>query len=660
MQKKWKVMETDEKAADRMAAEVGISHIVAGLLLHRGIKNADTAKEFLNPEKQAFHDPFLLRDMDKAVERICQAIAQREKIVVYGDYDVDGITSTALLMRNLSSLGADVEYYIPNRQTEGYGFNTKALQHLSDVGAALLISVDCGISAIQETAAMIGKLDIVITDHHLPQKDLPQALAVVDPHREDCNYPDKNLAGVGVAFKLCQALWKKMQDVDFTEDLEIVALGTIADVVPLLGENRHIVKLGLAQIQQTELIGLLALISAAGLEGKKISTEHIGFALAPRLNAAGRIGTAAKGAELLLAAERGKADALALELNEENVQRQLLEHAILELAEKQLQDVDMSKVHVLVLSGAGWHPGVIGIVASRIVEKYYRPTVVIGVQDGIGKGSCRSIEGFHMYDALKACEDLLLGFGGHAQAAGLSVTAENIDALREAMDAYAVKHLSPEDYIPTVIIEAELPVHSVDFAFIHEIELLEPFGAGNPRPLFCCRDVRGSYAKGMGAQGQHLRFQIEVPASRLTAIGWNMSEQAALVNQHPVDIAYSPEINEWNGRQYLQCKLQDIRPSSQRTQFPTREELGGIYLFLRHVQDTKRKITGHTDALVAECRRQQPDISFYTMNIGLEVFRELGLLQQMKDGDYIMSPPPREKLNLMASAVYRQGTQKKC
>lgn len=661
MQKKWNRMPEEAEESRHLAAAAGISPIVAALLLHRGIQTAADADLFLHPEKQQFYDPFCLKDMERAVDRICKALDTKEKIVVYGDYDVDGITATTLLMRMLQRLGAKADYYIPDRLKEGYGFHKEALMNIVEHGAGLLISVDCGISALEETAAMKGKLDIIITDHHLPQAKLPEVVAVINPHRMDCSYPDKNLAGVGVAFKLCQALWLRIKKTPFESDLEIVALGTLADVVPLLGENRRIVQEGLQAITKTKIIGLQALIEASGLKDKTIREEQVGYILAPRLNAAGRIGSASHGAELLLSVDRAKADALASELNEENTQRQLIEKEILALAEQQLQDIDIPRKHVLVLSGEGWHPGVIGIVASRIVDKYYRPVVVIGIQNGMGKGSCRSIRGFHMYEALTACRELLTAYGGHAQAAGLSISAAKIPALNDMLEQYAIQHMEPDDFVPSVDIEAELPMEKINFPLIHELEKLSPFGAGNPRPLFGCRKVRGSYARSMGAQGQHLRFSIELlQGDALTAIAWNMGDQVSMVNREPVDIVFSPEINEWNNRQSLQCKLQAIAPSLQQDQFPSRDVLAGIYVFLRHCQQADGRLSGNSDDLFQAYQREKAACSFYAMQTALSVFEELGLLRRDHAGTYWMQETPKHKLELTESYLYRQGMREKC
>ena len=652
MQKLWKLKEADGEKAAELAKELGVSGFLAGLLVRRGIDEPAAAEIFLSPEKQAFYDPFAMKDMDKAVERIARAIAQRETIVVYGDYDVDGMTATSLLIRNLRRLGAEAEYYIPDRQSEGYGFHAEALRRLQEAGTQLLISVDCGISAVAETASVGDGMDIIITDHHLPGEQLPEAVAVVDPHREDCGYPDKNLAGVGVAFKLCQALWQRLRQQDFNEDLEFVALGTIADIVPLLGENRRIAAQGLQAMMTTEFAGIRALVEVAGQQGKKLTAGHVGFMLAPRLNAAGRIATAQKGVQLLLAEDPKVAEELALELNAENQERQQLEKDILALVEKQLESVDMDKAHALVVAGEGWHPGVIGIVASRIVEKYYRPVVIISIKDGIGKGSCRSIAGFHMRDALQACSDFLLGFGGHEQAAGLSLEADKIADFRQALDDYAAAQLRPEDYVPVLDVECELPMTAVSEELIAELSRLEPFGMGNPSPLFVGRNIRGSYAQRKGRDGQHLGFHIDAADRSLTAIGWNIGELAGLVNREPVDFIFVPEINEFRGNRTLQCKVKELRPAENPESLLNREFLKNLYIFLRGIQRRADKVPYTPVQLGDLFRRAGQQASDEAITRGLEVFVELSLLQALPDKGYALLPA-QGKMNLAESLVYK-------
>lgn len=648
MRKQWLVVGNREEGDVQYAAQLGISPFLAGILRRRNICDVEQAKAFLRPEtEQEYYDPFLMRDMERAVVRIRRAIENAEKIIVYGDYDVDGITATTLLIRALRRLGASADYYIPDRQ-EGYGLHTESLRQLSEDGAKLVVTVDCGIAGIAEVEAMRGKLDIVVTDHHLPGEILPEAEAVVDPHRTDCEYPFKELAGVGVAFKLCQALFREMRDENFEDDLELVALGTVADIVPLLSENRKLVKIGLARMKETKIEGLRQLIEVAGLGGKDVTSGQVGFVLAPRLNAAGRLETAMRGVELLMAEDEGKARDIALMLSELNSERQQVEADIVEQAKEQLASVDTEAARTLVVVGEGWHPGVIGIVASRLVELYYRPTIVINVQDGIGKGSCRSIPGFHLFDALTTAKDSLVQFGGHEMAAGLTVLPEKIDDLRAALDRYADLHLKAEDYIPRLELEADLPPNEITVDLVEDLAKLEPYGMANPKPLFGSFDVRGFDAKTIGREGQHLKFFLRGGADSLEAIGWNMSEKMVLLHRGNVDMAYMPEINEWNGRVSVQCKLKELRSSKNRSGFPTREVLGGVYVALKNLQ--AEGPFSENDTSLAERCRILPEI----LKITFQIFIELGLV--VRDGDGLrLAPQPKEKLRLEDSKTYRDG-----
>ena len=656
MLKEWKKY-PEAAGAETLAAELGITDITARALWHRGIKDADQAREFLHPEEMPFCDPFLMKDMEAAVERIARAIKARERIVVYGDYDVDGMTATSLLVHNLRALGAVTSYYIPDRKTEGYGFNLKALERIAENGAGLLVSVDCGIASVEDVKAMGGILDIVITDHHLPGENLPPALAVVNPHRADCPYPDKNLAGVGVAFKLCQGLWQKIKGEDFQGDLELVALGTVADIVPLVGENRKIVKMGLKKLQESDFLGVRALVEVAGLAEKEITAGHIGFMLAPRLNAAGRLGSGKDGVRLLLCRDLDESENLAKQLDSLNGERQAIEAEILAAAIAELEggEQDPEDMEAIVVAGRGWNPGVIGIVASRLVEKYYKPTIVLSIQeDGNCKGSCRSIEGLHMHEALTACRKDLLQFGGHEMAAGLSLKEENIDAFRQAFQAYAGRTLSQEDYVPKVTVEFEMPPHEVTFQMIEELSLLEPYGMGNPKPTFGCRSLRGTGAQTMGAQGQHLKFQAGTADQPVTALYWNHSSLAPIVNAEELDMVYTPDINEWNGRRSLQCYVESLAPAASGQQFPERELLASIYRFLMGVQKQQGKIPYSAEELAASFRAGGEQVSLYTFQKALRIFQELGLLHQdLEEAGYYL-PPVDGKMELEASPTFRR------
>lgn len=648
MEKIWRVKEHDKEAEKQLAKAAGITPLVAGLLRQRGITEPESARRFLSPEtKQAYYDPFLLQDMEKAVTRIEKALAGHERIIVYGDYDVDGITSTALLFRALQRLGADVGYYIPIRQ-EGYGLHSDILTRFADSGVSLVVSVDCGISAISEAAALAGKLDLVITDHHLPGDVLPDAVAVVNPHRAGEAYPYRELAGVGVAFKLCQALWKKMHGKEFTDDLELVAMGTVADMVPLLDENRKLVKEGLKRFKTTSILGLEELIRVSGLREQTVTAGNIGFVLAPRLNAAGRMENAAKGVELLLAKEREKAAALAEELNTANLERKAVEQDILAQAEAQLSNIDTEKARVLVVAGKGWHPGVIGLVASRLTEKYYRPSVVINLADGKGKGSCRSIPGYHLFDALTSCRDTLLQFGGHAMAAGLSVAADKIKALRDGLDSFAAEHLAPEDYQPVLEASEELDPSALTLEILDEIALLEPFGMGNPRPLFLSREIRADNYRLMGREQNHLGFEV----GGVRAVGWRMGEDVALVQGGSFDMAYAAEINEWRGTRYPQCRILALREAASRRIFPDRNMLAAIYRSLRDM-DKNGSLAVSTHRQIAG----QSGVSEYTLTCALRIFTELGLVRRTAEG-WLLPPPPRQKLSLDASETFARSVKK--
>lgn len=656
MLKEWKKY-PEKPGAKKLAQELDITELTARALMHRGIEETAEARAFLHPEEMPFFDPFLMKDMDAAVERIAKAIKKREKIVVYGDYDVDGMTATSLLVHNLRALGALTSCYIPDRKTEGYGFNLKALQSIADGGAGLLVSVDCGIASVDDVRAMGGILDIVITDHHLPGEKLPPALAVVNPHRADCPYPDKHLAGVGVAFKLCQALWQQLRGEEFSGDLELVALGTVADIVPLLGENRKIVKMGLEKLQESDFLGVRALVEAAGLKDKEITAGHIGFMLAPRLNAAGRLGSGRDGVRLLLSRDIEESESLAKELDALNGERQAIEAEILAAAEAELQsqEQDPEDMAAIVVAGKGWNPGVIGIVASRLVEKYYKPTVILAIQeDGFCKGSCRSIEGLHMYEALTACKEYLTQFGGHEMAAGLSLQEDKIDDFRRALQEYAGKKLTAQDYVPKVMVEFELPPQEVNFRIIEELALLEPYGMGNPKPTFGYRGLRGTEAQTMGAQRQHLKFQAGTADRPVTALYWNHSALAPIVNAEELDLVYTPSINEWNGRRSLQCFVESLAPAESGRKFPERDTLAGIYRFLLGVQKQQGKIPYSAEELAASYRAGGEDISLYTFAKGLRIFQELGLLHQtLEEAGYYL-PSIAGKMDLEASPTYRR------
>src|SRR5436190_19964572 len=493
---KWDTLACDDAAAGRLAAALNVAPIVARLLCQRGYSDPEQAARFLNPSLDHLHDPMLLADMPVAVERILAAIARKERIAIHGDYDVDGVTSTVIVRRALELLGADVVHFIPERLKDGYGLQPAAVERLHADGVALIISVDCGIRGADAArrARELG-VDLIVTDHHEPDVELPPAFAVINPKRRDCSYPDKYLAGVGVALKLVQALCRKTQHESWLPGfIKVAAIGTLADVVPLVGENRVIAKLGLDLLSRgPHKVGLRALLDVSGLTGKTIDSYHIGFMLAPRVNAAGRMSTPDIAARLLLAADEAMAEEvrqLAVQLDGENVKRQEEEAEILAAAKKIVQtDPEVGARSILVVAGDGWHRGVIGIVASKLMDTFHRPAIVLSVEAGIAHGSCRSFSRFDMLGALERCAHLLTRFGGHKQAAGLTLDASRIRELRLAVNDIADETLGPDDLMPRLRIDGALAFRDITGGVAAGILSLAPFGAGNPRPVFAARGV---------------------------------------------------------------------------------------------------------------------------------------------------------------------------
>ena len=518
----WQVKQPDEKAAARLAGAIGAPLLLARILTARGICDPAGALAFLQ-EDAPLGDPFALRDMDKAVQRIQRAVDEEEPIVIFGDYDVDGVTATALLYSHLRGMGANVRCKLPSREEDGYGLTVPVVEALAEKGFKLLITVDNGITSVAEAAraAELG-LDLVVTDHHLPLETLPAAAAVVDPARPDDESPFKALSGAGVAFKLCAALDGCVPEdlLDFAGDL--AAIGTVADVMPLVGENRTIVRHGLAALQNSERPGLLALLEACGLSEKPVTAENISFALAPRINAAGRMDSAVTALQLLLCEDFEKAEQLTERLLAANTARQEAEQQIMAEAEAQLAaDPARQDDPVILVWGEGFHPGVIGIVASRLVERYGRPAMVISVQNGEGKGSGRSVPGFNLHSAIAACAPLLVRFGGHAQAAGLSVEEKNIPALQKALNEFAVREY-PVPEAPPLELDVEVRLDQLTVGDVQGLGYLAPCGNGNPAPLFLLRDavVEGVYPV---SEGRHTRVRLPV-----RGVFWPGARRAAL------------------------------------------------------------------------------------------------------------------------------------
>jgi single-stranded-DNA-specific exonuclease len=566
--KRWVVRQTDQAQAATLAEALGVSTIVAGLLIARGHQDVDSAQAFLRPSLDQLHDPFLMRGMTDAVKRLLQAIDKQEPILIYGDYDVDGTTGTAVLLRALRMLGATAGYHVPHRFTEGYGIRQDALEKASSEGYKLVVSVDCGITAHEPLIwARANGLDIIVTDHHLPDADegAPPALAVLNPNQHGCDYPDKNLAGVGVAFKLIHALFRERgREAQVPGFLKMVAIGTVADVAKLVGENRAIVTLGLADLPRARNHGLRALIEIAGCGDEAEMTAYdLGFRIGPRINAAGRMDAARAVIELFDAKTKEEARHLAEHLDTRNrerkeAQREIFNRAVEEFESGAERD---SQTHAAVIAGDGWHRGVIGLAASKIAERLNRPCVVISLDGDVGHGSARSIEAYHLFDGLTACRDLLEKFGGHSHAAGLSIRREQIPEFRRRLNEHAAACLTEADLVPTLNIDAQVQPRELSFQLSQELGALEPFGAGNPRPVFVTRGFR-LMSEPQIIKEQHLKLRVAGQGDRpLEAIWWRgveESEHMPQANQR-IDLAYELELNRWNGEVKLQLNVRDMK-----------------------------------------------------------------------------------------------------
>ena len=562
--KKWSVAQTDILQQKKLGSELGISPIVAQLLLNRGMADADQAKTFLSGSISELCNPFLLEGMHEAVMRIKKAINDKEKILIHGDYDVDGITSIAVLMFTLRSLGIDPVYYIPDRLTQGYGLSSGGVKEAIDTGASLMITVDCGITSHEEVKALNEhNIDVIITDHHELSNDLPPAYAIVNPHRSDCYYSDKDLSGVSIAFKLCEALCSELNSKEAWKHLDLVSLGTISDVAPLLGENRILVKEGLKLFKNGDLNkGVRALMEVGGLKNREIGSFEIGYILGPRINAAGRLGSARAAAELLLTDDKEKALLLAKGLNDANRERQKIEASTLKEAMSKVDKHINFKHHkVIVLHNEDWHKGVIGIVASRISDRFYRPTILISTKDGVGRGSGRSIESFHLFDALMRCEDLLKEYGGHQYACGLTILEKNLEKFTKMINEIADTVLTSDDLIPHLDIDMEIPLASLDYDIIDQINRLQPFGEENPEPVFCSRNLKLARPVRI-LKGEHIKLYVRDGVKVFEAIGFGLAKDSdieALVKKCPeLDLAYTVSINTWQGTNTIQLKIKDI------------------------------------------------------------------------------------------------------
>lgn len=562
-ERSWRQREADPEVVERLTLS-GVTPLMSRLLASRGVCDPQAASAYLNPTLSTLHDPMLLEGMEQAVTRLCQALAARERVCIHGDYDVDGVTSVALLTTFFRAIGLDCFSYIPKRLTEGYGLSANGVVAAARGGAKVLITVDCGITSLTEALLCrdLG-VDLIVTDHHTPSDQLPDACAVVNPLQPKCLFPFKQLAGVGVAFHLVMALRTSLRaaghfqgktEPDIRDYLDLVALGTVADVVPLLGANRVLVSYGLKQLTLASRVGVQALKEVAGVAGE-VGCGAVGFRLAPRINAAGRLEDAAVGLELLLTSDRSRAAMIATSLDESNAERQAIERSTLEEARAMIAGGACAGRKSIVLGSKHWHPGVVGIVASRMVELFHRPAILFALEEGTGKGSGRSISRFHLLDAIKSCAGHLLRFGGHSHAAGLSIAEAELDQFAVSFDEVAAGMLDAEALIPTVAYDAELTAPQLIEALPLELERMKPFGMGNPEPVFLLRGAQ--VAESRVLKGGHLKLKLTSGGRTFDAIGFGMAEKG--VDSGRLEILFSPGMNEWNGKRTLQLLVKDLR-----------------------------------------------------------------------------------------------------
>jgi single-stranded-DNA-specific exonuclease len=570
LHKRWMIKEADPQTVARQVQQLNVSPLLARILVQRGFVDAPSARSYLSSTLRSdLPSPFQMADMEPAVRRIVEAVRHRERIGIWGDYDVDGTTGASVLVSFLREVGSDPIYYVPHRIEEGYGLNVAGLRRLKQRGVDLVVTVDCGISNAAEvkTAAEMG-LDLVVVDHHQPPDELPPAVAVINPHRKDCSFPDKGLCAAGLAFYLVIGLRARLRDAGWFENssdpdirrhLDIVTLGTIADMVPLKGVNRTLIRRGLIELSSSTRPGVVALKQVSSIAAGEVSAGQVGFRLGPRINAAGRVDYGIKVVELLTTESSDVALRIAQELDEHNSERRAIEARVLAQALAQAEAVlTRGNRRSLVLSGEGWHPGVLGIVASRIVERFYRPTVVIGFADGAGKGSARSIRGFHMVEGFRRCAPHLEKFGGHEYAGGLSIKPERLETFTDAFEAVARQTLADEDLSPLLEADAPLAFSEIDLSMALELKALEPYGIGNPEPLFITTGVEVCERKAFSAG---VRYRLRRDGRVLGAINFGAGEEFPGEPGDTIDIAYRLSENEWNGTARMELKIVDGRPA---------------------------------------------------------------------------------------------------
>ena len=561
MKKKWEYCETDEAKVNEISEKFNISKLLAKIIVNRDIINDNDVEVFLNPTRNDFYDPFLMPDMEKTVLRIIKAIENKEKTIIYGDYDVDGITSITVLKQFLSERGLDVDYYIPNRLDEGYGLNKQAIEKIIEEKYTLIITVDCGISAIEEIEMCNNSgVDVIVTDHHEQLESIPNAYAIIDCKRKDNTYPFRELCGAGVVFKLIQAISLKL-DLDakeYLKYLDIVCIGTISDIVPLISENRVIAKLGLKLVEQTRNIGLKTLIQEVGY--KKIDSGMISFGIAPRINACGRMGYQEEALKLFLTDNIQQAREITAKLNKYNIQRQEKEKEIFEQAVKTLEKEDLNKLSSIVLCGENWHHGVIGIVASKLTEKFFKPTILICIEDKMCKGSGRSIPGFDLHGALVSSKEYLEKYGGHEMAVGLSLKKENIEGFKKVLEQIS-ENQNISEIIPVIKLDGEINLKEINKDIVKELALLEPFGEKNRTPIFVFKNLKIDSIRSI-SEGKHLKLTLKDDNILINAIGFNlgyMSDEFLIGDK--IDVVGVLEINSFGGEEIIQINIKDIMKS---------------------------------------------------------------------------------------------------
>ena len=560
MNKKWESYEVDESKVKEVAKKYNLDELLARILVNKGITEKEEIDIFINPTRRDFHNPFLMPDMNVAVNRILKAIRKKEKIIIYGDYDADGITSTTVLKKYLEERGLEVFSYIPNRLDEGYGLNKEAIQKIYDDGHRLMITVDCGISGIEEIefANSLG-IETIITDHHEPGENLPKALAVVDAKRKDSMYPFNQLAGVGVVFKLIQAISMdlKLDESEYLKYLDIVCIGTISDIVPLVDENRVIAKLGLKLVAQTKNIGLKVLIDLIGF--KNLDSNAISFGVAPRINACGRMGDEKVALDLFLTKDLYEAKSLATKLNQYNIERQAIEKKIFDEAVEEIEKNEKNK-NCIIVGKEGWHHGIIGIVSSKVTDIYFKPSILVCFEGEEGKGSGRSIPGFDMHEALMKCEKYLEKFGGHAMAVGVTVKKAEFNNFKNILEKYATT-CEIDKIIPIINIDSEISLKDIDIESVKSLKKLEPYGEANKMPLFLLKNLKIDSIRSL-SEGKHLKLTLKDDSFIINAIGFNMGDLTTkyLIDDR-VDVVGNLEINSYNGMESIQIVLKDIRKS---------------------------------------------------------------------------------------------------